>query len=208
MSAPALANEVRYAKGSTIFRQGEPGQEMFVVAEGRVELSLGSGSHEKVVASLAQGEFFGELSLLSGAPRTANARAIEDSLLLAIDRDVFRMMVQDDLDVVFRMLSAQGRRLTQANRPIELMVRSLLRIRIFTHCARETLAAGGTSCTLQLEDIAREVGTDPDHVRDALSSIADQGAGSLRDGTWELVSQPQLQALLDAVARETVLPGG
>lgn len=201
MSVPTLANELSFPSGATIFRQGDAGHEMFVITKGKVQLSLGSGSHEKVVSVLSEGDFFGELSLLSDAPRTANAKATEDTVLFAIDRDVFRMMVQDDLDIVFRMLNALGQRLMRTNTPIELMVRTLSRARVLGHCAKKALAAG-TPCRLAVAAVATELSTDREHVEDALRAAAARGAGTLSGDSWEIASQEQIRVLLETLCSE------
>ena len=127
MTAPGDAPVRRSAKhvvrGTIIFRQGEPGDDMFVLESGKVSLTLTSEGTQKQVAVLAPGDFFGELSLLSGAPRTATAEAIEDSTLLAIRRDVFALMMQDDLEIVFRMMNVLGARLRQTNLQLEELMR-------------------------------------------------------------------------------------
>jgi CRP-like cAMP-binding protein len=128
MTAPSGGGSVRsdakhVARGTIIFRQGEPGDDMFVVERGKVSLTLTAEGRQQEVAVLAPGEFFGELSLLSGAPRTATAEALEDSTLLAIRRDVFALMMQDDLDIVFRMMNVIGTRLGQTNRQLEALMR-------------------------------------------------------------------------------------
>src|SRR5262245_60700626 len=133
----AQRDEFRVPKGEVIFRQGDQGHEMFVIYEGRVKLSIGIEGHEKQVAELGQGEFFVDLSLLSDAPRSATAVAVEDSTLLAIGRDAFAMMVQDDLDIVFRMMNIQGQRLAHANEPIQDLTQRLDRVRIATHCLKQ-----------------------------------------------------------------------
>jgi len=179
---------------------------MFVIERGRVRLTLGSGSHEKVISVFGEGEFFGELSLLSGAPRTATAVAVDESVLFAINRDVFRMMVQDDLDVVFRMLNAQGQRLSLTNQPIEVLMKTLLRLRILAHVARTVVAEGGPPCTLEIAQLANDLGVDVERVREVLMLAADQGAGMVRDHAWELPSSEQLQVLLDLVCREAQPP--
>ncbi|MFN8642908.1 MAG: ATP-binding cassette domain-containing protein [Candidatus Binatia bacterium] len=109
--------EARFAAGEVVFRQGDGGAEMFVVAEGQVGLSIAVEGHEQQIAALGPGEFFGELSLLSGAPRTATATALAPTTLLRIGREVFTMMVQDDIDIVFAMMKKQGSRVSDSHRP-------------------------------------------------------------------------------------------
>src|SRR4051812_13728181 len=76
------------AANTTIFHEGEPGDEVFVVGSGRVQVILTSDTGEKIVlAEAVCGDVFGEISLLDGGPRTATAVAVEASELLTLDRD-------------------------------------------------------------------------------------------------------------------------
>jgi CRP-like cAMP-binding protein len=74
-----LARLVRhhfYGTGEAIIRQGEPGAELFLVRHGEVVVSLERDGHEEVeVARMGPGDFFGEMSLLTGEPRSATVRA-------------------------------------------------------------------------------------------------------------------------------------
>lgn len=84
----AFARELRYEPGSYVFREGEYGNELFVVLEGRVVISkrIHDGG-EEALGVMKRGEFFGEMSLLDGQPRSADARVYrEPAVLLAIGR--------------------------------------------------------------------------------------------------------------------------
>jgi CRP-like cAMP-binding protein len=80
-----------FAEGETIVRQGESGSSMFVVASGQVVVLLEPDHQE--VARIKSGGFFGEMSLLTGAPRNATVRATVDSELLEITGEAFRQFV-------------------------------------------------------------------------------------------------------------------
>jgi small-conductance mechanosensitive channel/CRP-like cAMP-binding protein len=80
-----------FAEGETIVRQGDAGSSMFVVARGAVAVTLGPDNHE--VARIRPGGFFGEMSLLTGEPRTATVRTTVDSELLEITVEAFRRFV-------------------------------------------------------------------------------------------------------------------
>jgi len=201
MATSAPRDELFFPKGTVIFRQGEPGDEMFVIEKGRVRLTLGTAGHEKEVAVLGRGEFFGELSLLSGAARSATAQAVEDSNLLAIGRDVFAMMVQDDLDVVFRMMNAQGQRLSQTNQPIQQLMQRLGRVRILIHCLRLLLSEQPPACTVDIDAFATDIGLGVDEVSATLNDAVLHGAGTLHDHRWRLEGQDQLQKLIEVLAR-------
>src|ERR1700743_2450937 len=78
---------VTFAKGAEIFRFGEPGDALFVLRSGEVEMSFTNDVGDRVVVETARaGDFFGELSLLDGGPRTLSAKAVEDVEALVVDR--------------------------------------------------------------------------------------------------------------------------
>jgi CRP-like cAMP-binding protein len=75
----------RVAAGDTIVRQGEPGDDFFLVSEGRVHVTVDGAE----VSELGPGEGFGEIALLRDVPRTATVAAVEDTTLYALDRAQF-----------------------------------------------------------------------------------------------------------------------
>jgi len=191
-------DEFHVPKGAVIFRQGDPGHEMFVVSEGRIRLTIGQEGHEKEVAVLGKGEFFGELSLLGGAARTATAQAVEDSTLLAIGRDAFSMLVQDDLEIVFRMMNIQGQRLSNTNQPIEQLMQKLGRVRVVAHCLKRLLGSGGQMpLTVEAAELARELGVNKEVVQSVLGELTRQGAGTLQGERWSFGGREQADKLVD-----------
>jgi small-conductance mechanosensitive channel/CRP-like cAMP-binding protein len=87
------AVERLYASGETIVRQGEPGSSMFIVCEGEVDVVLEPHGHR--LATIGPNGFFGEMSLLHGAPRSATVRVAKDARLMEIDADAFRRFIID-----------------------------------------------------------------------------------------------------------------
>jgi small-conductance mechanosensitive channel len=86
----AAASTVVYGAGETIVRQGEPGQSMFVIVSGAVSIVLEPARTE--VARTPAGGYFGEMSLLTGDPRTATVLAIGDVQAIEIGADLFRRL--------------------------------------------------------------------------------------------------------------------
>jgi CRP-like cAMP-binding protein len=81
------AREARYAAGQAVFRKGDEGQGLFAVLSGAVKLSVPSiDGRELVLRMIGAGEIFGEVALLDGGPRTADATAAEPCHLLCLDR--------------------------------------------------------------------------------------------------------------------------
>jgi small-conductance mechanosensitive channel/CRP-like cAMP-binding protein len=97
-----------FGAAETIVRAGEPGSSMFVVYRGEASVTLRAGTHE--VAHLGRGQFFGEMSLLTGEPRTATVAAATDCAVLEITAADFRRIVLADTVVVEGIASAVARR--------------------------------------------------------------------------------------------------
>jgi small-conductance mechanosensitive channel/CRP-like cAMP-binding protein len=86
----ANMRRVSFAAGEHILRQGDPGDSLYIIAHGEVRVSLEQLSGEHPVATLGQGDFFGEMSLMTGAPRSAACRAVTDVVVYVIDRAIAR----------------------------------------------------------------------------------------------------------------------
>ena len=96
----ALANaSIRrsYERGESIFHQGDPGEALFVIADGIVKIVLLSEEgDEMVLATLGTGDTFGELALIDGGPRSASARAVKPTTVFALPRESFLNAVRDN----------------------------------------------------------------------------------------------------------------
>jgi small-conductance mechanosensitive channel len=87
----ASAREQTFAAGEPIIRQDAPGSSMFVIERGRVAVSVDESTPAaRHLAELGPGEFFGEMSLLTGEPRSATVKALVETTLLTIDKEIFR----------------------------------------------------------------------------------------------------------------------
>jgi len=72
--------------GTTLFQEGDKGEEMFIIQSGKVKISKRIRGVEKTLATLDKGEFFGEMAILNDKPRSASAETTEESEMLVIDR--------------------------------------------------------------------------------------------------------------------------
>jgi CRP-like cAMP-binding protein len=96
---------VAYVDGEPIFRQGDPGDEMYIVDDGQVEIILETGDGETVsLAMLERGDFFGEMAVLEGAPRTATARSKGGCRVLPLRGALFTEMLQRDPETSLRIM--------------------------------------------------------------------------------------------------------
>ena len=110
----AVAKPVRYAAGEAIVRQGESGRSLFVVVGGEASVTL-SGTHGEV-ARLRNGDVFGEMSLLTGEPRTATVLAAIDCDLVEIDADGFRSVVMANPSVLENVTTVAAARREELDR--------------------------------------------------------------------------------------------
>jgi CRP/FNR family transcriptional regulator, cyclic AMP receptor protein len=102
--------------GEPLFRIGDPGDSMFIVQAGKVELFVKDNAGQKIVLHDAvSGDFFGELSLLDGGSRTASATCLEDSQLYVLDREDLLQLFRKRPDAALDMLAVMGRMTRKAN---------------------------------------------------------------------------------------------
>src|SRR5439155_2142751 len=90
----------RFEKGETIVREGEPGEEMFAIVSGRVQVTKAGVP----LVELRKGGYFGELILFDNAPRSATAVAAEETVAVAIDREGLARVLQRDLELAVKLL--------------------------------------------------------------------------------------------------------
>jgi signal transduction histidine kinase len=90
----ASGQHIRARPGDTVIEEGAPGDSLYVILDGELEVSKRDGDRQVVLATRKAGEFFGEMSLLEQAPRTATVRAVRESKLLSIGADAFRRLLE------------------------------------------------------------------------------------------------------------------
>src|SRR5215216_4346781 len=107
---------VRLGEGETLFRAGEPGESLYLVRSGEVELSIQDNVGQKIVLDTAgPGDFFGEIALLDSDPRTATATALAASELIELDRGDLLLLFGKRPDAALHMLAAMGRMTRKAD---------------------------------------------------------------------------------------------
>src|SRR5690606_32601597 len=109
-----IATESEYAAGETIVREGDPGDELFLLVEGRVEVWKARGTPAAArINTLGPGDYFGEMAVLDGSPRSATLVAAEPVRVLVLAGARLRELVQEMPEIAFdlmRVLAARVRR--------------------------------------------------------------------------------------------------
>jgi CRP/FNR family transcriptional regulator, cyclic AMP receptor protein len=100
---------IQLPAGETLFKTGEPGESLYVVKSGEMELYIKDTAGQKILLAIASaGEVFGELALLDRGPRTATALALADTELLELDRDDLLLLFQKSPSAALRLLAAMS----------------------------------------------------------------------------------------------------
>ena len=106
--------------GKAVFRQDDPGSSLYVIESGVVKVQRTSPEGKEVILTiLGPGDFFGELALLDGEPRSADAVAKEDTALLVLERDDFLAFLDKSPAVATKLLAALSRRLRRTDQLVQ-----------------------------------------------------------------------------------------
>ncbi len=108
-----LARESRletYLPGERVVRQGDPGQDLYVIVSGKADVKLEQGGLTSVVTTLGPGQFFGEMSLLTGEPRSATVVAAESLQVIAVGKEALIQVVEQDRRLVEQIGEVVARR--------------------------------------------------------------------------------------------------
>src|ERR1051325_8369435 len=112
----SLLRVLEAPNSTVLFNHGETGDAMYLIENGRVRIHvLDSTGHDVTLAELAGGDFFGEMALLDGKPRSADATVIEDARLAILSRNDFLSFVRRNPDGALQMLSAITDRLRRTD---------------------------------------------------------------------------------------------
>lgn len=164
-----------FPAGTVLFREGEPGGEMYVVQQGRVTISKRVGEVEKILSSLGAGEFLGEMSILNNRPRSATATCAEASRLLVIDPKTFEAMIRGNAEIAIRMIKKLAARLSEANEQIEnlLLQDATARVVHFLATAADRARPGPSGHRVDVApgELGARVGVRPEQALEVLEKL-------------------------------------
>jgi CRP-like cAMP-binding protein len=173
----------RFRKGEVIFHQGDPGDSLHIIESGSVKIALPSPEGaEAIIATLRRGDFFGELALLDGAPRSATAASLERTDTLVLSREQFHSLIETAPGLRDALLAAVAHELRRLTGHVEelhfLDLAGRLAMRL-TRLARESQpnAAGEVALDWPFtqEDLANMIGGTRQSVNRLLSGLVDDG---------------------------------
>jgi CRP-like cAMP-binding protein len=112
-----------FEKGKVLFREGDRGEDMYIVQSGKVAIKKKLQDGETTLAVLEKGDFFGEMAILERMPRSASAEVVEEGDLIVIAGDMFGDMIKTNPEIAVRMLRKQSIRLRETVKQLELALK-------------------------------------------------------------------------------------
>ncbi|MFO0988436.1 MAG: Crp/Fnr family transcriptional regulator [Alphaproteobacteria bacterium] len=194
----------RCRRGKTIFRRASPGTAMMAVLRGSVKIcTVSRNGKEAVLNVIGPGQVFGEIAVLDGGPRTADAVALVESDILVLDRRDFVPVVRAHPDLAQRLLEVLCGRLRKTSEQLEdaffldmpgRMAKALL-------AARTGDGAGGAALVqLTQRELGEMIGTARESVNKLLHSWQEQGIVALRRGAIAVRKPDALKRLAEGEA--------
>lgn len=181
--------------GALLFARGDPGDALFVLLEGEVEVRTSNESGRDVrLASLTPYAVIGEMAVLDGGERSADICAIRRSRFLRITRDAAVAALESEPKAMLKLLAEMSRRLRKTNAVFEdaqlLDLGGRLAQRLFEE------AGDGASITLTQTELARRIGASREKVNRKLHEWCDEGWVTIGRSGIKLVQRDKLQALI------------
>ena len=189
----------RFRRGQTIFHQGDPGDALHIVSSGAVKIVLPSlDGEEAIIATLRSGDFFGELALLDGAPRSATAVALEASETWTLQRELFLALLDSDKALRESLLAGLARELRRITGHVEELHFLDLAGRLASRLARLAREAEPDADEVRLDwpytqsDLASMIGGTRQSVNKLLSGLVQRGLVIIEKDTLII---PDVEAL-------------
>jgi CRP/FNR family cyclic AMP-dependent transcriptional regulator len=187
-------------RGHVIFSEGDEGDRLFVVLEGKVKIwRAAADGRENLLAVMGSGDMFGELSLFDPGPRTSSVSAVTDSLLASLDHDDLRPLLLEQPGVASQLLQALAQRLRRTNESLADLVFTDVPGRVAKALldlaekfGREESDGTRVQHDLTQEELAQLVGASRETVNKALSEFASRGWLRLEGRTVLLIDRERL----------------
>jgi CRP-like cAMP-binding protein len=185
-----------FPAGTVLFREGDRGEEMFILQSGKVKISKKIRGVEKTLATLEKGEFFGEMAILNDKPRSASAETIEDCDMLVIDRKTFETLLRSNVEIAIRFIKRLADRLRETNDQMEaLMIRDNTS-RLVSLLAKQVKEKKG-AVSISIDELAGLAGIEGSQAKLILEKLASVRILTLgADEHVSIANQEQVDRLL------------
>jgi CRP-like cAMP-binding protein len=183
--------------GTVLFQEGDRGEEMFVLQSGKVKISRQIRGVEKTIATVAKGDFFGEMAILNDKPRSATAETIVESEMLVIDRKTFDAFLRSNVEIAIRFIKRLADRLRETTDQLEaLMIKDNTSrlVSILARKVKEQQTNGAFFITL--DELAGLAGIEYSQVRMIMEKLASVSIVELSSEKVSFTGQDQVDLLM------------
>ncbi|MEO0136448.1 MAG: Crp/Fnr family transcriptional regulator [candidate division WOR-3 bacterium] len=191
--------------GEVLFNEGDKGDVMYLIKEGQIKITKGKGPDERVLAVLKEGDFFGEMAIIDGSPRSATATAITKTSLLIIDKETFRAKIREN-PLIEYILETLTKRLRNADEQIKLLTIKSEERRVVAYIITKAKELGkSTSEGIEItpfsfESMAVTTGIELDKVKDYVDKLCQVKLVSLKNNTLIIKAIEDLDDYLRYIA--------
>jgi CRP-like cAMP-binding protein len=176
-------DSVKISKGGILFKEGDEGEHVYVIVDGKLKLGTASGDgRENLLSILGPGEMFGELSLFDPGPRTSTATAVTDAKLLSLSHEKLIPWLMGNPEVSLQLLARLAQRLRRTNEAVGDLVFSDVPGRVAkalidlgSRFGKATDEGLFVHHDLTQEELAQLVGASRETVNKALADFASRG---------------------------------
>lgn len=195
-----------YSPGAAICREGEEGNEMYIIQKGKVRVSKRFAGKTHVISVLEKGDFFGEMAIVNRIQRTATVTAIDEVELLVFDREGLQNMITRNARIALTIIDKLCRRLQNAHLKIQHLVKKDARGLIVLHLRSlyQELPSGESALPFQkcLEDVSLSLELPMEEVRGVLEGLQAEGVLGKEGDSLRVMDSDKLLKLTESVGKE------
>lgn len=197
--------EKKLNPGDVLFNEGEQGDVMYLIREGKIKITKGKGEDEKVLAVLKEGDFFGEMAIIDGSPRSAGAIAATPVSLLVIDKETFQSKITEN-PLIHYVLETLSRRLRTADEQIKMLTIKSEERRVVAYIITKAKEAGkktdqGIEITpFSFENLAHMTGIQEDKIKNYVTNLVRANLVTLKENTMTIKGVEDLDDYLRYIA--------
>ncbi|KPL15926.1 hypothetical protein AMJ74_00270 [candidate division WOR_3 bacterium SM1_77] len=197
--------EKKLNPGEVLFNEGEQGDVMYLIREGKIKITKGKGEDEKVLAVLKEGDFFGEMAIIDGSPRSAGAIAATPVSLLVIDKETFQSKIREN-PLIHYVLETLSRRLRTTDEQIKMLTIKSEERRVVAYIITKAKEAGkktdqGIEITpFSFENLAHMTGIREDKIKNYVTNLVRANLITLKENTMTIKGVEDLDDYLRYIA--------
>jgi CRP-like cAMP-binding protein len=153
-----------YTPGEYIFKEGDIGEEMFIIHSGTIRITKKTDEGEKTLVSLTEGDFFGEMAVIDNGPRSASAIAVDDVVCIVLNEELFEQQMQRNAKIVKKILKNMSARLRAMNDQLQNMTMKDYNMRVVNALLVHVNKSGENS-KLSMGAVVQQTGMDENRAK-------------------------------------------